>query len=160
MRDGVLDRESLEFNYVGKISNRQKIVLKLRILFWVCLASVEIFVLTGVMVMQVHGHMPWILIVGISALLVAMFYLCAMNIFSYGRDLRENKVRTSSGIIYKYKSSLSTERRGIRIWRYIIRAGKHSFSVSSSVYFLTEEGEPYRLFYLPHNHTLVNMEKL
>lgn len=158
--NGVLHPDDIEINRAGKISNRQKIVLQLRFLFWVCLASVEVFALTGVMIMQTQGNMPWILIIGISTLLVTMFYFCAINIIPYWKDLTENKVRTSSGVLYKHTSLSFTEKRGVTIAIHAIQVGGHTFSVSPFTYAVAKEGESYRLFYVPHSHTLVNIEEL
>lgn len=157
---GAFNLEDLEINRSGELSERQKIVLKFWVGFWLILAGLVIAILVGHLAFQIFYLRSWGVGIAFSVILILLAYMNIENAKPFQEDLLDNKVKTASGKMYKLFSPVRVEGSHGRIWNCSIRVDTQTFSVSPTIYNAVVQDEGYRLYYAPHSRRVVNIEPL
>ena len=163
-RVGVFHQDDLDANEAGHLSEAQKHWLALEAAFWLGLAGLEtglsatmwIFYLLHPSESLLFAALGWGVFLVLSAL------MCFGNGRAILAEREEDQVKTVSGMLLKHfsvrrKRSSLGERGAVTC---SIEIHNQLFRVSPSTYDAIIEGLSYRLFYLPKNHTLVNIVPL
>ena len=156
---GAFNLEDLEINRSGELSERQKMVLKFWAGFWLILASIDIAIFVGHLAFQIFYLRYWGAGIAISIILIILANMNIENAKPFQKDLLDNKVKTSSGKLFKLFSMARIGKSG-KIWNCSIRVDEQVFSVSPAIYDVVVQNEGYRLYYAPHSRKLVNIEPL
>lgn len=157
---GALNLEDLEINRSGELSERQKKGLKFWVSFWFVLAGIEIAILVGHVAFQIFYLRSWFMGIAISIFLILLAYMNIENAKPFQKDLLDNKVKTTSGKLFKLFSLVRIDGKSGRVWNCSIRVDTQTFSVSPTIYNAVVQDERYRLYYAPHCRRVVNIEPL
>jgi Na+/melibiose symporter-like transporter len=97
--------------------------------------------------------LPALFVVAVVLSLIGLF--AALGAISFTRDVLAGQVSTTTGALYK--TIRQTHGRGAHTY-YYYKLDKHTWLVTTEAYRALVTGREYRVYYLPHSHTLVGID--
>ena len=156
----IFSLEDLEVNRVGRLSDRQKSMLSIRLAGWLGLAGLYIVILVLFIYFQVVSQGN--LLLGLAGILFLMILIssCLNEASPLREDLQRDVVKTASGQLHKGYGVAHGSTRHSYVAHYHIRIQNQLFSITPMIYDHVNEDESYRIYYVEGTRTIVNVEPL
>lgn len=157
---GILDREDLETNRSGHLSERQKRRLSVGLYLWLGLATLDVILVILALYFQFFTQANVAIIVFGVPLLSWLTLMCLREAKPYWEDIKNDRPRSVAGQMNKHFSTTRGNMKGARIAYCSIRVGGEVFSVSPMVYDRVFDGTFYRVYFVSQTRKVVCIEPL
>lgn len=152
--------DDLTINHSGRLSDRQRRILYLRVAMWYGIACLDFSFSIFLVCFQIYyqfnipGFFLWCIF------LAAVAWLCIQYTMPFQKDIRNDEVKSIAGRVFKLLSVTGGGRSSGRIGYCTIRVGREVFTVSPYIYDSIKDDELYRLYYAPYSRVLLNFDHL
>jgi hypothetical protein len=161
----VLVPDALESNQAGRLTDvqRKNLGARSRGTRKAELQFAAIFTILGLLVWFAAGPAKYAMVkplIGIAFLVLAgaLLVRAFLGADSVTQDVRSGRVESVEGAIAKWKVESSS--RGTSLTSYHVQVGEARVQTSLAFYQSVPDAGIVRLYYLPHSHRLVNLERL